>query len=320
MSNTLHNPKISIIIPVYNGSNYLEKSINCALAQTYENTEVIVINDGSADGGATAEIARSYGDRITYIEKENGGVSSALNIGIQRMTGAYFSWLSHDDEYNPEKIADSVEALRKVDCLDGRTIAYTGHYQIDQNSEVLKTYQDDFESNRVYSSDEMIKYCASHQTLNGCCMLIPVELLRQIGGFDEHLRYSQDLLMWFRLFFGGARLTFDGKVNVGYRLHRAQTSRTKHELFEKDNVYIAKEIAASFALFPNGAEIAFSYANRLARYGVKEAVEVMGKAAVSAGKPFSFKQKAVLKCGLFFSKFRSRIKNIYYRLFLKATV
>ena len=58
-----------------------------------------MVNDGSNDGGKTAWIAKSYGDKIRYIEKENGGVSSALNLGIEAMTGEYFSWLSHDDEY-----------------------------------------------------------------------------------------------------------------------------------------------------------------------------------------------------------------------------
>jgi hypothetical protein len=72
-------PRVSIIIPVYNGSNFLAEAIDSALAQTYQNTEVIVVNDGSTDRGATRAIAASYGDRIRYLEKENGGVASALN-------------------------------------------------------------------------------------------------------------------------------------------------------------------------------------------------------------------------------------------------
>ena len=92
-------PKVSIIIPVYNGSNYLDNAINCALCQTYENLEVIVVNDGSTDEGKTREIALKYSDKIRYFEKANGGVSSALNLGIREMGGEYFSWLSHDDVY-----------------------------------------------------------------------------------------------------------------------------------------------------------------------------------------------------------------------------
>ena len=69
MNNNTGDPKISIVIPVYNGSNYLKKAIDCALSQTYGNTEVIVVNDGSTDGGETERIALSYGDRIVYFKK-----------------------------------------------------------------------------------------------------------------------------------------------------------------------------------------------------------------------------------------------------------
>src|SRR5690554_1481040 len=71
--------KVSIVIPVYNGANYLHEAINCALAQTYLNVEVVVVNDGSSDDGETERIALSYGDRIRYFTKENGGVATALN-------------------------------------------------------------------------------------------------------------------------------------------------------------------------------------------------------------------------------------------------
>ena len=66
------NPKVSIVIPVYNGRNYMRDAIDSALAQTYKNIEVIVINDGSNDNGETDKIAKSYGNRIRYFSKENG--------------------------------------------------------------------------------------------------------------------------------------------------------------------------------------------------------------------------------------------------------
>jgi len=63
-------PKVSIVIPVFNGSNYLKEAIESALAQTYKNLEVLVVNDGSSDGGQTEQIAQSYGGRIRYFQSQ----------------------------------------------------------------------------------------------------------------------------------------------------------------------------------------------------------------------------------------------------------
>src|SRR5689334_11837948 len=96
-------PKVSIVIPVFNGAQYLRSAIDSALGQTYRNTEIIVVNDGSSDFGQTERVALSYGSRIRYFSKSNGGVASALNFGIQQMRGELFCWLSHDDLYLQEK-------------------------------------------------------------------------------------------------------------------------------------------------------------------------------------------------------------------------
>lgn len=313
-------PKVSIVIPVYNGSNYLKNAIDCALSQTYENIEVIVVNDGSADDGETAKIASSYGDNINYIEKENGGVSSALNLGISRMSGEYFSWLSHDDEYTPTKVADSIEALRKNGCLDEKTIAYSAHSLIDKNSQTVKVYSDVFTPNRVYTSKEMIRYCSSHQALNGCCMLIPKRILDKSGCFNEELRYAQDVLLWFNLFFNGAGLVYDDRVNVGYRLHPGQTSRTKRELFDHDISYIAGSIAGGLIDADNGNELVYSYAKRIAIYEAKNAVKTLENAAADAGYPFTAKQKININRICLYGKLRAKLKKIYYGIVLKVKV
>ena len=110
----MYNPLVSIIIPVYNGAKYLEHAIECALSQTYQNIEILVVNDGSTDDGASENVAKKYADKIRYFHKENGGVSSALNLAIREMKGEWFSWLSHDDGYKAEKIEKQVNAINKL--------------------------------------------------------------------------------------------------------------------------------------------------------------------------------------------------------------
>ena len=191
-------PKVSIIIPVYNGSNYLQEAIDSALAQTYPNCEVLVINDGSCDEGKTEAIALSYGDRIRYFKKENGGVASALNMGIRQMTGEYFSWLSHDDIYYPNKVKREVQAIlasgdpmKLVQCEYDFYDEDTGTYT---PTDFSKTYTIGQLTNSVFSVLQL--------QIHACCALIHKSHFDRVGMFDEGLRTVQDIEMWFRLFRG----------------------------------------------------------------------------------------------------------------------
>ena len=92
------------------------------MGQTYNNIEIIVVNDGSTDEGKTEKIALSYG-QIRYYRKENGGVASALNYGIREMKGEYFSWLSHDDLYMPNKVEKQVQCLQE--CGDDTRLVFS---------------------------------------------------------------------------------------------------------------------------------------------------------------------------------------------------
>src|SRR5690606_32725285 len=98
MENDMRKPKISIIIPIYNASAFLEKCIDSVINQSYDNLEIILINDGSTD--SSLDICKKYAnsdDRIKLINKENGGVSSARNMGLEVVTGDYIGFVDSDD-------------------------------------------------------------------------------------------------------------------------------------------------------------------------------------------------------------------------------
>lgn len=268
-------PKVSIIIPVYNGSNYLSNAIDCALSQTYKNVEVIVVNDGSNDDGATERIAKSYGERIRYFCKPNGGVSSALNYGIANMTGEYFSWLSHDDAYSSNKIENSVDLLIDNDAIGKNVIAFTGGYFIDSSGAKIKNFQTYFADLRLYSGVEVVRVMTEKGTLNGCCMLIPKTAFDDVGGFDEDLRYSQDSLMWYKIFLFGYSLISDNKPNVMYRLHRNQTSQLRRDLYEHDALEIAKQLLIPLAETDRDQRLLFRYIKRLTKYQCTQAIDYM---------------------------------------------
>jgi glycosyltransferase involved in cell wall biosynthesis len=95
-------PLVSILINNYNYGRFLEKAIESALCQTYENLEVIVVDDGSTDG--SREIIASYGDRIIPVLKENGGQATAFNAGFERSSGGIVCFLDADDLFAAEKV------------------------------------------------------------------------------------------------------------------------------------------------------------------------------------------------------------------------
>ncbi len=221
------SPLVSIVIPVYNGSNYLKEAIDSALAQTYKNIEIIVVNDGSNDDGATTRIALSYGDKIRYYEKTNGGVASALNLGIQQMSGEYFSWLSHDDLYYPNKVESQLEFYKKG-IIKNDTILYSNYTIINPSG---KTQSNAILDQALLKFKKL--YGLYRGCLNGCTLLIPKSILDNLGGFDEKLRYTQDYDLWFR---ASENYSF---YHIPYflvktRIHKNQDSRKRNIEAEKE--------------------------------------------------------------------------------------
>ena len=216
------NPKVSIVIPVYNGSNYMREAIDSALEQTYKNKEIIVVNDGSDDGGKTEGIARSYGDKIRYCYKENGGVASALNLGIREMTGEYFSWLSHDDLYYTIKIERQIEWLRNKG--DKNTVTFCDFDVIDEDSMLLESQKID----PKYLSPQVLTILST--SIHGCSLLIPKPCFDSVGGFNEKLKTVQDIEMWFRFCLADIKFAYIPEVMVKSRRHAKQGSVTMKDM------------------------------------------------------------------------------------------
>ena len=97
------NPKISIIVPIYNMEQYLERCVDSILSQTYKNFEVILVNDGSTDNsGNICDDYAKKDQRIKVIHKKNGGISSARNAGIKLSKGQWLLFIDRDDCVKPD--------------------------------------------------------------------------------------------------------------------------------------------------------------------------------------------------------------------------
>ncbi|MEE1224486.1 MAG: glycosyltransferase [Clostridia bacterium] len=248
----MKKPLVSIIIPVYNGSNYLREAINSALAQTYKNIEIIVVNDGSNDNGETERVALSYGERIRYFYKDNGGSSSALNYGIQKMKGDYFSWLSHDDMYKPDKIEKQVQKISAV--IHKKQIVICGFELINVTGEHIPYPKKQLDGNFTYV--EMFNKLTSGYGINGCGVLVPKEVMNEVGFFDENFKYVNDTDYWYRLMLNKCHFTCFDEQLVLSRVHNEQVTIKKAELFKTESIIMSRKIFSQmFEAFESNLDI-----------------------------------------------------------------
>lgn len=227
----MFEPIISIVIPVYNGSNYLKEALDSALNQRYSKKEIIVVNDGSRDEGKTKKIIDSYGNKIRSFHKENGGVATALNLGIKNMRGDYFAWLSHDDLLKPNALEIYVDYLQRV-APD--TILYGNYDLIDETSVVYNVM--DFLN--LYTREELENsvYPVIMGCVNGCACLIHESHFVRVGFFNENLKITQDNEMWFRIF-RGQQIRFIQEVLSSKRYHKEQDSSIK-DIYPDEDKFI----------------------------------------------------------------------------------
>jgi glycosyltransferase involved in cell wall biosynthesis len=128
------DPRVSIVIAVYNGAPTIERALASVFAQTYTDYEVIVVNDGSTDD--TAAVLARFGDRIRVITQSNRGLSAARNAGVRASTGEYVAFLDDDDEWMPEKLARCVPVLdADRDCA----LVYTLALKVDPQGRPMGT-------------------------------------------------------------------------------------------------------------------------------------------------------------------------------------
>lgn len=220
----MKNPLVSIVIPVYNGSNYLREAIDSALAQTYDNFEVIVVNDGSTDD--TEQICLSYGDKIRYFKKENGGVATALNLAVEKMKGEYFEWFAHDDVIYPQKTERQMKAL--LESEDATSIVHCNFDYLDMDTNTI-SHTDWL---NIHTMEQMTtsNFAPIFLCIHGCSTIIHKSHFVRVGLWDETSKATQDSL-WLFYAMRGQKSVFVPEQLIIIRNHRerGQITMACHE-------------------------------------------------------------------------------------------
>ena len=221
MSST--NDKVSIVIPVFNAQEFLEECVNSALNQTYSNTEIIVVDDGSTDH--SPEILKKYSDRIILVTKKNGGTASALNEGIRSMTGTWFKWLSADDVLYPNALEEMIIESSKIENKEN-TIFYSNYDIINSDGKIIDKFIEP-NYNELESFQQHV-ILLDHYFGNGTTSLIHRSTIEKYGLFDETIGYKEDYELWLRYcVLHNCRLHLIPKILAKYRVHQKQLTKEK---------------------------------------------------------------------------------------------
>jgi glycosyltransferase involved in cell wall biosynthesis len=183
-------PLISIIIPTYNRASFLKEAIESVLAQTYENWELIIVDDGSTDN--TSELVKKFTDkRISYLCQQNTGAPLARNKGIQKAKGDYIAFLDSDDIWLPQKIQKQLEVFKISRFNPG--VVYTGIQYIDYKGSPKKR-----KKNSLYRGNIFYHLLRKNLTTTSA-ILAKKECFDECGLFDENLPCRQELDILIRI-------------------------------------------------------------------------------------------------------------------------
>jgi glycosyltransferase involved in cell wall biosynthesis len=217
-------PEVSIVVPIYNGSAYLSDTIHSLLSQTFGDFELLAIDDGSTDN--SSELVRSFHDeRIRLIEKKNGGLCDALNVGIAEAKAQWVARCDQDDISFPERLERQRQVAKdhpEVIGLFAYTTKFGGKHRWSNADKVVMA------PGEVKRFEPMKDGC-----LLGSTMFMKTAALRSIGGFRQAYYPSDDWDLELRLVQAGTVLVLREAV-VAYRFHTgANTYRLFAEMQEK---------------------------------------------------------------------------------------
>ncbi len=215
--NTDTTPLISVIMPAYNMSRYIADSIQSVVEQTYPNWELLIINDGSTDN--TAKVVKSFSDtRIRYFEKQNGGVSSARNVGLDKMHGDLFCFLDADDQLPDYSLAARGSRMKEqpeIDIMDGGVMIMDG--KMDEVNNVYWPSHTGLIANLFIRVDENFFFGPNLMLRN-----------RNIScRFNERMTHLEDLWFYTELAWKG-NLKYDHVSDVVYHYRRHESSASSN--------------------------------------------------------------------------------------------
>lgn len=211
----MSNSKVTVVITTYNRSNYLKFAIDSVLNQTYDNFELIIVDDGSTDD--TKQVVESYKDeRIIYHYQKNAGQNLARNKGMELAKGKYIAHLDSDDIWMPDKLEKQVKILERYPDIG---LVYCGTVLIDENNNITGK-----QPLITYSGNVIKQLIMTNFLYNGSCPLFRKNCLEKAGYFDKTFKRMTDWDFYLQM---AIHYKFHGinEYLLKYRIHNETMSK-----------------------------------------------------------------------------------------------
>jgi glycosyltransferase involved in cell wall biosynthesis len=205
-------PAVSVIIPAYNVASYITEALDSALAQTFKDYEIIVINDGSPDTAEFERVLEPYRAHIVYLKQENRGAAAARNTGLYVARGELVAFLDADDWWLPDFLQAQVEYMRHHQKCD---LVYANALIFGETPLTGKTYMQTAPSKGEVTFESLITARCNVITSG---VVARRQLIMDVGMFDEELLRAHDFDLWLRMVKHGGHAAYQRKVLLNYRV------------------------------------------------------------------------------------------------------
>jgi glycosyltransferase involved in cell wall biosynthesis len=300
MTLTESMPLVSVIITCYNYGKYLSLALNSVLGQTYQNFEIILINDGSTDN--TEKIVQPYlsDTRIRYVKQENSGQTTSKNKGIYLARGDFIAFLDADDIWEKTKLEEQIPLFEDRNV----GVVYSRAKIIDENNNIIEFHKTP--KYLIPRSGNVTKYLIFDNFVCFSTSIVSRVFIEKVGGFDESLNMGIDWDLWLRMSVH-CRFACVDKPLARYRCgHSGQMSKHQDERYKNAFIIMNNFLGRNHGLLSEyvirGA-MAYTYCNRGYYYNNQD-----------PNLAFRYFLLAIKEMPLHLSVYRGLLKNVLQRL------
>ncbi|HLZ39503.1 MAG TPA: glycosyltransferase family A protein [Candidatus Sulfotelmatobacter sp.] len=247
MNTSARDPLVSVVIPAYNTAPLIRECLDSVLAQSFQDFEVIVVNDGSPDTELLEQNLEPYATRVRYLKQSNRGPSAARNLGIRESRGRYIAFLDSDDVWLPQHLAAQIAILQADPSLG---LVYGDSLLKRDGSIFGRTFERESQIHTVNFETLLQERC----TVTTSAAVASRQALMEAGLFDESMRRCEDFDLWLRMAFRGTRMANHREISMCHTVSGSGLSADDYQM-TRARLQVLEKVRAQLPLSPHLRDI-----------------------------------------------------------------